>query len=156
MASHPFDNVKQQIGYCGLWCGSCIVGNGTLRELTRRYEKLIQGYGIDKWGATGFDSGEFLRGLEVIQRIAVCPGCLKGGGNEACRVRPCAAKMRISDCEECGGRGTCKNRKSRMKVRRGARKVGMLMKTGKGNPAELRKKWTAEIRGTFPYIVIED
>ena len=32
------ENVKDQIGYCGIWCGSCIVGNGALRELTRKYE----------------------------------------------------------------------------------------------------------------------
>ena len=43
-----------------------------------------------------------------------------------------------------------------MKVRRGARTVGMSMKTGKGNQAELRKKWMAKVKGAFPYIVIED
>lgn len=43
MATSPFANVKNQIGFCALWCGSCTVGNGVLRELTRRYKQLIQG-----------------------------------------------------------------------------------------------------------------
>jgi len=48
MQSQSFANMKEQIGYCGLWCGSCIVGNGTLKELTKRYQKLIKGIGIDE------------------------------------------------------------------------------------------------------------
>jgi thiol-disulfide isomerase/thioredoxin len=46
-----FENVKNQIGYCGIWCGSCIVGNGTLKELSKKYAFILEGYGIDKWGA---------------------------------------------------------------------------------------------------------
>jgi hypothetical protein len=132
------------------------VGNGTLRELTRKYEKLIKGYGIDKWGAKGFDAREFLKGLREIQNIPVCSGCLKGGGNEACPMRPCAAKRELSGCQECGNQKKCKNRKSMTKVRSGARAVGMLMKASKGDPVRLTKKWTEEIQGTFPFIVIED
>ncbi len=78
MESKPFENVKNQIGFCGLWCGSCIVGNGALKELTRRYEHLIIGYGVDKWGAKDFDEKEFLKGLASIQSIPICQGCLKG------------------------------------------------------------------------------
>ena len=37
-----FDNIKGLIGYCGIWCGSCVVSNGALRELTQRYEKLLE------------------------------------------------------------------------------------------------------------------
>jgi len=46
-----FENVKNQIGYCAIWCGSCIVGNGTLKELSKKYAFILEGYGIDKWGA---------------------------------------------------------------------------------------------------------
>lgn len=27
-----FDSVKDQIGRCGIWCGSCVAGNGVLQE----------------------------------------------------------------------------------------------------------------------------
>ena len=41
-----FELVKNQIGSCGIWCGSCVVANGTLRELTRRYAQMIEAYGL--------------------------------------------------------------------------------------------------------------
>ena len=41
-----FENVKAQVGYCGIWCGSCVVGNGALSGLTRRYRELIDALGV--------------------------------------------------------------------------------------------------------------
>lgn len=35
MNAEGYRSVERQIGYCGIWCGSCIVGNGALRELSR-------------------------------------------------------------------------------------------------------------------------
>jgi len=42
------ENVKGQIGACGIWCGSCAVGNGALQELSRRYGELLKGHGLDE------------------------------------------------------------------------------------------------------------
>jgi len=156
MEAKAFENVKNQIGFCGLWCGSCIVGNGTLKELTKRYEHLISGYGVDEWGAKDFDGKEFMKGLASIQVLPICQGCLKGGGNDACKMRPCAQGRKISNCMGCGELSTCKNHEPLKKVRTGALRVGMLMKTGndKTAPQQLIKKWTAEISNKFPYCVI--
>lgn len=44
-----FDRVKAQIGACGIWCGSCSVGNGSLRELSRRFEEVLEGHGVGEW-----------------------------------------------------------------------------------------------------------
>ena len=148
-------NVKNQIGYCGLWCGSCIVGNGSLKEVTKRYAHLIKGYGVNEWGAKDFDSSEFMKGLASIQDLHVCAGCLKGGGNPQCKIRPCASEKKVADCNECNETKKCNIAEALQRVRSGALAVGMLLKTGKGNQAELVKKWTAEIRGKFPYCVIE-
>ena len=41
LKAKAFENVQGQIGFCGIWCGSCVVGNGTLKELTKRYEEII-------------------------------------------------------------------------------------------------------------------
>jgi len=131
------------------------VGNGSLKEVTKRYAHLIKGYGVNEWGAKGFDSEEFMKGLVSIQNLTVCAGCLKGGGNDQCKVRPCASEKKISDCNECSEPGKCKNAEALRKVRSGALAVGMLLKTGKGDQAGLIKKWTAEVRGKFPYCVIE-
>lgn len=155
MQAKAFRNVKNQIGYCGLWCGSCIVGNGTLKELTKRYGQLIKGYGVNEWGAKDFDSKELMKGLASIQNLPICIGCLKGGGNDECKIRPCASKKGISDCNECKEPTKCKNREALQKVRSGALAVGMLLKTGKDDQAKLIEKWTSEIRSKFPNCVIE-
>jgi len=147
--------VKNQIGYCGLWCGSCIVGNGTLRELTRRYEGLIKGYGINEWGAKDFDSEEFMKGLLSIQNLPICAGCLRGGGNDECKMRPCASKKKISECSECDNPMACRNSEALEKVRTGALAVGMVAKTRKGSQSRLVERWTADIKDKFPFCVVD-
>jgi len=49
LKAEAFENVKSQIGFCGIWCGSCVVGNGALKELTKKYEEIIKGYGLKEW-----------------------------------------------------------------------------------------------------------
>ena len=44
-----FQNVKDQIGFCGIWCGSCVAGNGAVVELTRRFEEVVRKYNLEKW-----------------------------------------------------------------------------------------------------------
>jgi len=154
LSAEPFVNVKNQIGYCGLWCGSCIVGNGTLKELTKRYEEFIKGYGVDEWGAKDFDSNEFMKGLASIQALPICQGCLKGGGNDQCKIRPCASQRKIPDCNECNEPATCKNLEALQKVRTGALAVGMLLKTSKGGQQELIEKWTTELKSKWPSCII--
>lgn len=155
----PFENVKDQIGYCGLWCGSCTVGNGTLKELTKRYEHIIGGYGVDKWGAEdqGFDGLGLMKTLKSVQEIPICRGCLKGGGATNCKIRACASKKKLSDCNKCNESTNCRNREALQKVRTGALAVGMIIKTDKDktDQNQLAKKWTADIRNKFPCCVID-
>jgi hypothetical protein len=123
-----------------------------LRELTRRYEHLIRGYGIDEWGAKDFDGEEFIKGLTSIQSLPICRGCRKGGGNEACRMRPCAFEKKLPDCIECDETKSCENREALKKVRDGALGVGMLAKAENDHSdhQQLTKKWTTEIRTKCP------
>lgn len=150
MGSKSFENVKSQVSFCGLWCGSCMVGNGTLRELAKRCGHIVGGYGVDEWGARDFDGKEFMKGFASIQSLPVCQGCLKGGGNGECKVRPCASKRKVSDCIECGEMKTCMNSEALQKVRSGAYRVGMVMKMDKGDSKQLIKGWTAEFKSKCP------
>jgi len=72
MKAEPFENVKNPIGFCGIWCGSCAVGHGVLRELTRRYGEIIKMYGLEEWAPKDFDFGEFKKGLASIQAVPLC------------------------------------------------------------------------------------
>jgi len=158
MEVKAFKNVKNQIGYCAIWCGSCVVGNGTLKELTKRYEYIVRSYGVDKWGAEdqGFDGRELMNALKAIQNIPVCRGCLKGGGATNCKIRTCALSKKLVDCTECKEFMICKNREALHKVRTGAVNASMLVKTDKGtiDRQQLIKKWTSEIINRFPSCIV--
>jgi len=156
MQSKPFENVKNQIGFCGLWCGSCVVGNGALKELTKKYEHILKGYGVNDWGAKDFNWKEFKKGLASIQTLPICQGCLKGDGNEECTIRPCALNKNISDCTECTEQASCKNLNALQKLHKGALRVGMFIKTDKNKVPHQQRitKWTAEIKNKFPTCVI--
>jgi len=153
METEAFKNVKNQIGRCGIWCGSCVVGNGTLRTLSRRCKHIIGGYGVDEWAAKDFDGKEFMKGLASIQTVPICKGCLKGGGNEVCKIRPCVLSKKLSDCMGCSDVKTCKNLDALQKVRTGALRVGMLVRAenDKTDPQELIQKWTSEIKSKCPH-----
>lgn len=78
-----FDNVEDQIGYCGIWCGSCVAGNGVLQELTERYDRIIKDYDLEQWAS--------------IQNMPLCPGCLKGGGRDDCEIGAGISRSSICD-----------------------------------------------------------
>jgi hypothetical protein len=157
LTTEPFDVVKHQISYCGLWCGSCVVGNGTLKELTTRYEHIVKGYGVAAWGAKDFDGKEFLNGLVSIRELRTCRGCLNGDGNLECKIRPCAMNRKIPGCNECNESNTCKHQDDLQNVRKGARQAGMMITTDndKEDRQQLIERWTAEIKNTFPNRIID-
>lgn len=158
MRANAFENVKNQLGYCAIWCGSCAVGNGALKELTKRYAHLIGGYGVDRWGAEeqGFDGPEFMKALKSLQKIPVCPGCRKGGGATNCKIRACASNKKLADCTECTKFMACENHEALRRVRSGALDAGMSVKTDNdtADQRELIAKWTAAITHNFPHCLI--
>ncbi|HIJ16317.1 MAG TPA: DUF3795 domain-containing protein [Thermoplasmata archaeon] len=141
-----FENVKDQIGYCGLWCGSCAVGNGTIGELAGRLEKLTKDYGIEEWGPEGIDYMGLHKSLASIHTLPPCPGCLKGGGRTNCEIRACATDKHLGECAECKDSETCKNLEILHHMCSGALGVGMMVKEKKGNRSEFLKKGKAELK----------
>jgi flavodoxin len=154
MNAEAFENVKNQIGFCGIWCGSCVVGNGALRELTKRYEEVIKGYGVKEWGPKDFDFEEFMKGLASIQAMPLCQGCLKGDGRPNCEMRICASNKKINDCSECDQPEDCKNAENLEKMRTGALSAGLLVKTEDIDREKLIEKWTAELKNMWPSSIL--
>jgi hypothetical protein len=156
MGVKSFEDVKNQISYCGIWCGSCVVGNGALRELTRRYEEIVENYGLDGWAPDDLDYKEFSRGLSSIQSMPLCEGCLKGGGNPDCQMRACAVSRGLTDCNDCDQPEACGNRESIERMRTDALSAGLNVKTGKGDGRELIEAWTEELKGKWPSSILFD
>jgi hypothetical protein len=145
-----FENVKDQIGYCGIWCGSCVVGNGVLRELTRIFRDVVEGYGLEGWVSKDFDFNEFSKGLASIQATPVCPGCRKGGGAAGCEMRACASERGLNDCLECGMPETCEHLDRLRRMRTGALGAGLMVKNEVTDQRELIEKWTVELKSKRP------
>lgn len=145
-----FDKVKGQIAYCGLWCGSCAYGNGTINDLAGRLERLIKDYGIEGWGPKEIDYKALHKSLISIKKSAPCPGCLNGGGKEDCEIRACAKEKRLRECVECTVGEDCENSKFLNHMRVGASRVGMVVKRGKGDRTGFLARGNARLRSTSP------
>jgi hypothetical protein len=152
-----FDNVKAQMGACGIWCGSCVVGNGTLRELTRRFEELTVAYGLREWAPKDFGYEEFSQGLASIRDMDLCPGCVKGGGREDCEIRACASRLGLDDCGLCPEPAGCEQAAIFETMRSGALKAGLMVRTGEAGRDELLDQWTSDLAERWPCrILFED
>ncbi len=148
-----FDNVRCQVGACGLWCGSCAVGNGTLAKLARKSSDLVRAYGLGEW-AEEFDYPAFLQGLTAIGRVSHCPGCLRGGGRDNCEIRRCASGRGLTDCTQCGDRSQCQNERLLEHMRTGARKAGMLVLESESDRGKIPEEWTAVLASRWPTCVM--
>jgi len=152
MDTKPFDNVENQIGFCGIWCGSCPAGNGSIVELTRRYEETVEKNRMEKWAPKDFDFKEFMKGLSSLQKVTLCKGCLKDGGNPVCAIRICARRKKVSNCSQCELLMSCKNfemlEKSHPKIKQD------LLKTKNIDQRELVKKWMTELKSKFPHCLV--
>lgn len=149
-----FNNVKTQIGYCGIWCGSCVVGNGILSYLAARYKKLIDAYDLPQWGPKDIDYALFKKALSSIQELAPCVGCIRGGGRDQCEMRVCAVDRRLMACSECRDEKKCDHRRILTYMRSGAIKAGLFVITKKADKRKLIKNWTLRLKRSWPGMVL--
>ncbi len=150
IAENPFENVRDQIGCCGIYCGSCVMGNGVLRELTARYRRVLDDYSFEEWAPAGFDFSEFMKGLSAIVEIPLCHGCQKGDGAPDCTLRACAQAKGVADCVECGLPDDCPHIERREVMRKGAAGAGLKVKEYSADRETLIKEWLSELRLEWP------
>jgi hypothetical protein len=154
MVSKAFESVRSQIGYCGIWCGSCIVGNGALKELTKRYEELVRAYGLDQWGPESLDFERFVEELQLIQGVAPCPGCLMGGGREDCELRTCALNRGLDHCSTCPDIAACEHLTVLEHMRSGAIRAGLFVNTEDVDRERLIEEWVTDLKAKWPCRVL--
>ena len=145
-----FESVKDQIGYCGIWCGSCIMGNGALAKLTTKYEKILAAYGLKEWAPSEFNHDSFSQALDIIRRFGSCPGCLRGGGRDNCEIRTCAGQRGLSNCGECKGGSACEPNELLERMRSGAVAAGLFVKTDIKDQGKTIARWEEEISQRWP------
>ena len=153
MEAEPFENVKNQIGFCGIWCGSCMGGNGAIQELAKKFEKISEKLPqMEKWIPKDFNFKEFMKDLTCMQAITLCPGCRKGGGPPACEIRICALEKGMADCSECDQLIGCKNfeqlEKDNPKIKED------LIEIKNKSRSELIEKWMSELKNKWPHCIL--
>lgn len=122
-----FENVFGQVGFCGIWCGSCAVGTSALIELAGRYRELCESHGLGHWGADDFDYDALLKGRDSISGLPVCRGCLQGGGRADCEMRACATGRALRGCSFCPDVDDCQHAAALEHMRSGARRAKLLV-----------------------------
>ncbi len=145
-----FENVKNQIGVCGIWCGSCIIGNGTLAKLSEKYERLLNAYGVQDWGPREIDFGQFEQALESLRALPACPGCRQGGGRDDCELRACAGRKGVSECYACDEYLECEHAELLARMRTGAQAAGLFVRLDSSDTADLVARWTARLEQCWP------
>ena len=149
MDQSAFENVRQQIGACGIWCGSCAVGNGSLRLASQRTFEVLESHGIEHWAPPELDYQALAKGLSTVSDISTCPGCRQGGGRAGCEMKACSAERGLSECSECEA-ADCPHAKILDHMRSGALKAGLFIKLKPGDSKALIQEWTEELAGQFP------
>jgi hypothetical protein len=104
-----------EIGFCGIDCGKCELGNKTVSKNAETLKNNVVNYGISQWfqfipvaDDEKFNFDELERGLTWLAKYASCPGCHAGGGSPECRVRACAKEKKFESCSSCDGIDACK------------------------------------------------
>jgi len=141
-----YRNVKEQIGYCGLWCGSCAVGNGAISQLSKQLKQMVTSYGVKSWGPKDINYDDLITGLSILESKIGCKGCRKGGGNETCKIRECAQNKRVTDCFQCQERTVCEHKEELENMWEGASKVKMYFKTEDVEKQQLIEKWEDQLK----------
>ena len=105
-------NVKEQAGPCGITCGTCFLGNGTMSEYAKKTAEFIDMSGVKEWASAVPEGSELdwqatLRTLSWLTRYAFCQGCEQGGGPPDCVIRSCAHEKGFELCSQCGELDGC-------------------------------------------------
>ncbi len=150
MKLQAFEGVKHQIGYCGIWCGSCVLGNRSLQMLTQHYRKLLIDYDLQDSGPPDLNFSEFLKALGSVESLPACPGCRRGGGREDCPLRACAAEKGLGFCSQCQESGTCANAELLRQMRTGALRAGMFVESDLEDPEQRLEQWINELKKVWP------
>ena len=99
-------DIKNQVGPCGVPCGTCDLGNGSLANSSKKTFELINSLGIKDWspmvpGGAELDWAATEKTLDWMTKYAYCAGCEGGGGDPNCAIRICANEKGFELCSEC-------------------------------------------------------
>jgi hypothetical protein len=144
-----FLNVRPQIGSCGIWCGSCTIGNDLLSVLSTRYGLMLEGCDLEGWGPQNFSYEELFQALASLEQVPVC-------GRSDCEIRRCASIHEIEFCGSCPGFALCQHAPLIEHMRLGASQAGLLVDPSPTDLFAQVERWTVEFRHKWPGCILFD
>jgi hypothetical protein len=106
------NTTENRAGPCGIVCGACPLGSGTVAKTAGQTRKHIVDCQIPMWspfvpGGEVIDWTAMDRGLEWMEKYACCAGCENGGGPPDCTIRICAREKGYELCSSCDELDSC-------------------------------------------------
>ena len=100
------NRIDNLVGPCGILCGACPLGSGTVAESAGQTRKHIMDCQIPMWppfvpGGEVIDWAAVDQGLIWMEKYARCQGCPNGGGPPDCTSRICAQERGYELCTSC-------------------------------------------------------
>ena len=100
------NSTENQAGPCGILCGSCPMGGGTIAEAAGRTRQNLADSEIPNWapfvpGGEAIDWAAVDLGLAWMETHGRCAGCENGGGPPDCTIRVCAREKGYDLCSSC-------------------------------------------------------
>ena len=113
MITEAFNAVKDQMGPCGISCGACVLGNGTVSETATNLKGYLEFADVPSWaplipGGKEIDFDVLKKTLDWINTYVRCMGCEQGGGPPDCIIRTCAKDKKLTICSDCPELEDCK------------------------------------------------
>jgi len=105
-------SLENQVGPCGITCGTCFLGSGTMAKTMGEASHYINMSDIKEWssqvpGGSEINWVETEKALDWMQKYAYCAGCEAGGGPPDCSIRLCAFERGYELCSQCNELDTC-------------------------------------------------
>lgn len=102
------EEAKKLVGYCGAFCGTCMLRGRIYSDIAQEFLDMLKGSGHPEWlpehGKLDFSFNDFMKGLEYFSKADKGPYCqvpCKEGGGAPCKCRPCAQEKKVEVCYEC-------------------------------------------------------
>jgi hypothetical protein len=97
--------------YCGLYCGDCVFGRGTVPDLARDLRKELREARFDKVAEVipFMDLEAYQNAYEFMGQLVKmrCKGCRGGSRSKFCHIAQCVQKNELEGCWECGEFASC-------------------------------------------------
>ncbi len=97
--------------YCGLYCGDCVFGKGTVPDLARDLRKELRDSRFEKVAEVipFMDLEAYQTAYEFMGQMVKmrCKGCRGGSRSKFCHIAQCAQKNELEGCWECEDFASC-------------------------------------------------